>query len=149
MLAFSVSFYAGTLITDAVIAHLFARSLRFGEAPPGICELCGCYAVKGSKILFVNICTLIFQETVILSLTLHKAIKMAGLSRSKLIKAFYQVGTFYYISIVLISVSNIMVLTAGPVSLTIRSLTLAGLCTGYSARPLPQCSCHKDLAPRP
>jgi len=74
--------------------------MYFGEAPPSIRELGGCCAVEGSKILFVNVCTLIFQETVVFSHTLHKAIKMARLSRSKLIKAFYQVGTFYYISIV-------------------------------------------------
>jgi hypothetical protein len=40
----------------------FIESL-VGEAPPGIRELGGCYAIEGSKIVFIDFCTLIFQET--------------------------------------------------------------------------------------
>jgi hypothetical protein len=72
---------------------------------------------------------------VILSLTLYKAIKIARLSNSRLIKTLYRDGIFYYVYIlrewtalllssvailkvpVVISVGNIIVPIAGPVGL--------------------------------
>ena len=67
------------LIVDVTIAELFLRSLRckpcayfpstpthqilVGEAPVGVRELGGCYAIEGSKIIFIDFCTLIVQET--------------------------------------------------------------------------------------
>jgi len=116
-LAFLVSFYVLVVITVIIIVQIFTRSLRFGDGPPGIQKIGGCYATDGSKIIFVAYFLVIFQQTVILSLTLYKAIKVARLSRSRVVTALARYGVFYYIYIFLISIGNIIVPIAGPVDL--------------------------------
>jgi len=91
--------------------------MQFGEAPPSIRKISACYATDGSKILFVAYFLVIFQQTVILLLTIYKVIKVARHSRSRLIKALYRDGAFYYVYILLISIGNIIVPIAGPVNL--------------------------------
>jgi len=114
VLAFLIFFYVVIVVVVIIGVHLFIRSLLYVEPPPGIRELGVCFAIKYSKIVVVAFCVVIFQQTVILSLTFFKIIEITRLSSSKLIKTLYRDGIFYYVYILLISIANIIVLIAGP-----------------------------------
>ncbi|KAI0078061.1 hypothetical protein K474DRAFT_1642160 [Panus rudis PR-1116 ss-1] len=95
------------------IEGLFLKSLVFAPLPTSV--ITGCLVVKGSAIVGVNFVVVIIYETLILILTLIKAIQQIKLSGEKrFVSVLYRDGVLFYFYLLTISIINLIVIFATP-----------------------------------
>ncbi|KAJ3510534.1 hypothetical protein NMY22_g15952 [Coprinellus aureogranulatus] len=108
--------HGGTIILTCLV--LFAYYLALGKfAPSPYPELAGCFGVSSGNSKYVVVCfaLVLYSGLVTMSLCIWCGLKTYWISRhSRLVKIFYRDGTFYFVMLVALSLTNGFVALLAP-----------------------------------
>jgi len=96
-------------LVPALIDRLFFNGLSVIDAP----GYAGCIYVFANRWIYVDFILVIFTESICLGLFLKKTLSSYG-SRSSSIRVMYHDGIFFYVVILCVSVTNLIVILVSP-----------------------------------
>jgi len=103
---------AFTFIPAIIVTSFELDSLQYG--PPTIHGQAGCFLRRASKVIFIAYVLLIMCESIIVTLTMIKAVSHLRRSHSPWIVKMYKDGFLFYIYVLTISVVNVVIPVAAP-----------------------------------
>jgi len=106
-------------IANVVIANHFFKSLKYGPSPSP--NLVGCFPIQQGNIVWISFVMFLAMESVVVSLTLYKGVDHVQHVKTRLVYTLYEDGLMYYLFFFVITLANIVLYFAGPVSRSVSA----------------------------
>ncbi|KZT30325.1 hypothetical protein NEOLEDRAFT_325412 [Neolentinus lepideus HHB14362 ss-1] len=107
--------YSGLFAAGIGIISIEAQSLHY-EDPP-LPDIPGCFMRSASSIVFIDYILILIAETIMVTLTIAKAVKHLRHTRSPLVVTLYRDGILFYFILLTVTIANVIIPVAGPPAL--------------------------------
>jgi len=107
--------WASVLICCIAVTSVYLSTIKFAPSPAAF--FVGCFQTAGSRIIYGDYVALLLQETIIVALTIYRAVKTGIHSNDRLVQTLYRDGLFYFLYLLIIAIGNIILLAIGPPAL--------------------------------